>query len=657
MELQSSPEEQTTPLDAEIVEAFGSEPDCGICKGILLGLDVPPAMTPTQWAAKHWVFSGDVSAEPGSYNPHRAPYQPGMLDALVEPGVKMIVEKTSAQVGKTTTLMIGIGYCADRMAGPMMLAQPTREVAEGFSKETLTAAIRDVPVLTKIFPPPKSRDGDNGIFFKKFPGGFLALAGANSPVQLRRRAIRFGFADELDAWDTDVNSEGDPLNLMKKRLTTFWDARLLCASTPLKKHKSRISRLYEESDQRKFMVPCHECATPQVLEWKIVKGASSEEGFKPTNIIWDDGKADTAHYVCSACGCLWNNAELQRNIQSGYWKAHAPFSGVAGFWLWELYSPWSSLEKVVAQYLEAKGHPDRLETFVNTTLGLEWEGEVIGNVEVSKLLARREKYDLKRAYELGVQPYHLVPAGAGLLTAAVDVQQNRLELQVMAWGLFEERWMLQHTQLLGDPNGARVWQELEELLLTTYRHAELGHEMWIEAVCLDSGGANTQQVYNFCAINLLLGRPWYPIKGVSGFGKPIWKMSVVEIRNSVNLFLVGVDDGKSRVMKSLYVDEPGPNYCHLFDEWEDSTGRKHGIGKSGLERLTAETLVRTADPKGFDKIEWHKASGARNEEFDCAVYNIAARASIQIDMDGRMQYLTQPIEPEVDGAAVARMFA
>jgi len=645
-----SSEHQTPPPDD-----FG--PDTGVIKGALLGLEVPPAMTPTQWAAAHWVFSGDVSAEPGSYNPRRAPYQPGMLDSVIEPGVNMVTMKTSAQVGKTTTLNIVIGYCADRLAGPMMLVQPTKDVAEGFSKETLAAAIRDVPIMARIFPDPKSRDGDNTIFHKKFPGGFLALAGANSPIQLRRRAIRFGFADELDAWDGNATSEGDPLNLMRKRLTTFWDARLLVASTPLKKHSSRISRLYEESDQRKFMVPCPECGHAQVLEWKTKKGKGTEEGWKPENILWTPGQPHTAHYACEQCGSLWNDGELKRAVRDGFWKAHAPFTGHAGFWLWELYSPWSSLEKVVTLYEEAKRFPDRLEVFVNTTLGLEWEGEAVGAVEVSTLLARREDVDFKRARELKIEPYLLVPEQAGFLTAAVDCQHNRLELQVMAWGLYDERWLLSHEPILGDPNGAQVWANLEELLCRTYKHATLGHDLWIESVALDSGGWHTQKVYDFCARNLLMGRRWYPIKGISGFGKPIWKRSEYTVRKGVSLIMVGVDAAKVQVYKSINVDRPGPNYLHLPMEWSEAGGRKHGIDQAGLERLTAETLVRTSTKQGFDKQEWHKPSGARNEELDCAVYNAAARTAINIDMSARLDVLQKPLVPQIDGAAIARMFA
>lgn len=647
----------SSPVSAD--ELTGEVPfgaDTGVLEGFLQGLEQPPAMTPTEWAAEYWAFSGDVSAEAGKFNPRRAAYQPGMLDAIIEPGVKKITMKTSAQVGKTTTLMITLAYCADRLPGPMMLVQPTREVAEGFSKETLAAAIRDVPKLGKIFPDAKSRDGDNTIFHKKFPGGFLALAGANSPIQLRRRAIKFAFADEVDAWENNATKEGDPIGLLEARQKTFWDRRFLQASTPLKKHKSRISRGYEESDQRKFMVPCPECSTFQVLEWKLPP-AGAERGLRPVNIHWTKGKPETAEYECCACHALLSDLQIKQAVRLGHWKAHAEFRGHAGFWIWELYSPWSSLHAIVAEFEAAEKHPDRLEKFVNTTLGLEWEGEVIGSVEVAHLLLRREKFD----------PY-VVPAQAALLTAGVDLQHDRIEIMVQAWGLHEERWILSHEQLIGNPDGPEVWMRLQDRLLRSYKHALGHHEMQISCAAIDSGGWHTQKAYDFCGRWLAAGKTWLAIKGDDGFGRPVWKRSKVQIKNSIPLIIVGVDTCKLAFYTALRVPHPGPSYIHLpwafgpdRDPGRDEQGNEdNAIVTASLERLTVEKLITEADPQGFPTQKWHIPEGARNEELDCAAYNIAAFTFLNCDtgtMTKRLEYLAKPKKPKLDAEAIARMFA
>lgn len=628
-------------------------PDTGIIEGMLMGLDVPPMMSVTEWAGEYFVLSKDNSAEPGKFNPHRAAYQPGMLDAINEPGVKSVVMKCSAQVGKTSVLLILIGYIADRKPAPIMLVQATKDFAEAFSNEKLSPAIVDSPRMRKIFPDESKRKKGVKILNKRFPGGFIALAGANSPRTMRMRAIKYALADEVDDWDGNAGKEGDPLELLKKRTTTFWDSRMVMASTPLDKHRSRISRAYDESDQRKFMVPCPECDHCQVLEWKIQKG--NDEGYKPSNVVWEKGKPETARYVCEECGSLLDDLQLKTAIRKGYWKAHKPFNGSAGFHIWELYSPWSSLPKVVEAYIKAIGFTDRLKTFVNTTLGEEWEGEIVGAVDLEKLKARREPFYTEQPTVtadpitgLQFDPY-VVPRRAGAITAAVDVQYDRLELQVTAWGLNDERWLLEHSQLMGDPNSPNVWDRLTERLLRVYRH-EAGHynNLPIEAVAIDSGGAHTQKVYDYCARHLALNLYWWPIKGVSGAGKPIWHRSEISFKHGFKLILIGVDDAKLGIYSSLAVEESGlPNFFHLPATFTEEA----------IKRLTVERHVRILDPKGHPKSEWHKPDGARNEEFDCAVYNLAAWRSLAVNMDARIEYLNTPPKPKMSGEEIARLFA
>lgn len=605
----------------------------GVFEGLLRGLELPPKMVPSEWADAHFVLSPEGSAEPGRYNSKRAAYVPGMLDAIVEPGVKTATFKCSAQVSKTTILLIIIGYMACRRPAPTMFATANDNLVEQFSKERLAPAIRDVPEMARVFPAEGERSASNKLAHKKFPGGFLAMVSAQSPANMRARSIKFALADEVDAWEGNANKEGDPISGLVKRGTTFWDFRMIAASTPLEKYRSRISRLYDESDQRRFMVPCPHCEGQQALEWKLDK--ESNDGYRPKNIQWEPGKPETARYVCEHCGSLLDDIDLKQAVRKGYWQASMPFNGNAGFWIWELYSPWSSLYKIVKTYEYAVGFADRMMSFVNTTLGLEWEGEVVGTLEVRVLMARREEL-----------PRYVVPAAAGLLTAAVDVQADRLELMVIAWGIDDQRWILSVEQIPGDPNGPRVWALLQENLLRVYKHAANGREMGIEVCALDSGGWHTQKVYDFCAQHMLAGRLWFPIKGVSGFGKPIWKRSPMRLKGGIPLYLVGVDDAKTSVYASLAVREPGPNYVHL----------PMSMGEDNFKRLTVEKCLKTVDPKGFQKREWVKPEGARNEEFDLAVYNVAARSSLNVDMDARLASLSQPPEPPLDGAAIARMF-
>lgn len=602
-----------------------------LIEGLLLGLDVPPALTVSKWAERHFVFPSE-SAEPGKWSPKRAAYQPGMLDVYNEDGVKEIVFMTSAQIGKTTVFLIIVGYIAHRYPAPILFIEPTIEMVEAFSREKLEPAIRDCPTLNEVFPPAKSRSGENKVRFKKFPGGFVAMAGANSPTGLRMRSIKYAIADEIDAYEASAGGaekgEGDPLELIRKRTRTFWDSKLLQSSTPAHKATSKIGRAFRESDQRYFMVPCPECGKHQRLEWKTDKN-----GGAPSNILWDKGKPHTAVYVCEHNGCLLSDADLKGAVREGHWEATAPFNGIAGFHLSELYSPFSSIGDVVAAFERAIGFSDRMQVFWNTVLGLEWEGEIVGTVTAQELYVRREAIEQL-----------IVPARAGLLTAAVDVQHDRLELQVQAWGVEDERWILQHIRILGDPNGPQVWANLTELLLRVYTH-ELGNRsLMIEVAAIDSGGWHTQKVYDFCTANILAGRLWWPIKGVSGTGKPIWKRSGIALKTGVSLYLVGVDDAKTSVSGALKLTEIGPNFVHIPLSME----------MEALERLTVEKVKVGIDDSGFPTREWIKPEGAANEEWDCAVYNLAARRSVNVDMSGRLIALSQKPEPQFDAAAIAR---
>jgi phage terminase large subunit GpA-like protein len=250
------------------------------------------------------------------------------------------------------------------------------------------------------------------------------------------------------------------------------------------------------------------------------------------------------------------------------------------------------------------------------------------------------------------------------------VQHDRLELQVMAWGMDDERWLMSHRQIMGDPNSPAVWAALEEQLLRGYSTRN-GHVMGIEVAAIDSGGLHTQKVYDFCAVHILTGgRLWWPIKGQGGQGVPIWRRSELSVRTGVKLIIIGVDDAKVGVYSALHVTQTsstpeGPNYFHLPLRPDD---QRVGVGvvdqlekgmfldEPAIKRLTAEKLIQVQDERGFSKLEWHKPEGARNEELDCAAYNLAARRSLAVDMGARLERLSRPPEIALDPVAIARKF-
>jgi phage terminase large subunit GpA-like protein len=518
-----------------------------------------------------------------------------MMDAVNDAAVETVVIMSSAQVGKTEILNNIIGYHVHLDPSPILLLQPTLEMAEAWSKDRLAPMLRDTDTLRGLVKDPRSRDSGNTLLYKRFPGGHITMAGANSPASLASRPIRIVLGDEVDRYPVSAGTEGDPVSLAKKRTTTFWNRKLILTSTPTIKGASRIEAAFEQSDQRRFQVPCPHCGEFQVLKWMQVKWESSEEtGHKP----------ETAHYVCEVNGCIIANTERFPMLKAGVWVAEKPFNGIAGFHINELYSPWVTFEQIVTDFLRAKVLPETLKTWVNTSLGEPWEesGEM---VEADMLLQRKESWGDE------------APEPVVLVTAGVDVQGDRLEVEVKGWGIGEECWSLDYRVLYGDPAQETVWRELDAYLQKPIR-SKLGVQLNIACVCVDSGGHHTQMVYEYCSKRAVRGV--FAIKGVSQAAKPLIGRPSKNNRYKLRLYPVGSDTAKEVIYSRLRIMEPGAGYFHFPMERD----REYFL------QLTAEKQVLRF-VKGVSKREWIKTR-SRNEVLDCTVYALAAFKLLNADL-------------------------
>lgn len=389
----------------------------------------------------------------------------------MHPDTHTTVIMKSAQTGGTEVLLNVCGYIMDLDPSPILMLQPTLQMAEDFSKDRLALMIRDTPVLCDLVADARSRDSGNTLLHKQYLGGHITIVGANSPAGLRSRPIRIVVADEVDSYPASAGAEGDPLSLAIKRTENFWNRKIILVSTPTVKEISRIEPAYLESDQRKFYVPCQHCQEPQELVWK--------------QVVWTPRPPELAVYVCAHCGVEWSESDRLNAIRSGEWRASAPFKGVAGFHLSALYSPWTTLGKIATEFVQAKPFPERLKTWVNTVLGQTWEeAHDAKDPEVLKL--RAEKYGL------GFAPMEVL-----IITMAVDVQGDRLEAYTWGYGEGEEAWVLDYRRFEGDPARPVVWDQLLEHMDRPIQHAS-GALMIPRTVVIDSGGLHTQIVYLFC---------------------------------------------------------------------------------------------------------------------------------------------------------------
>ncbi|AZV00450.1 phage terminase large subunit family protein [Paracoccus yeei] len=583
----------------------------------------PPRQTIAEWADANRVLSSEASAEPGKWRTSRAEFQRGIMEAMTDPLVRKVVVRKAAQVGATEMMNNIIGYFMDRDPSTMMVIQPTVQMGETWSKKRLAPMLRDTPVLRGKIADAKSRNSDNTILEKGFPGGYITIVGANAPSSLASRPIRLVLADEVDRYPASAGTEGDPLTLAMRRQATFWNAKTYVCSTPVDKATSVIEREYQAGDKRRFLVPCPDCGLEQPLVWE--------------NIVWDktaDGhRPETAAYLCRDCGCLWNDAKRWQAIGRGRWEATAPFTGTASFDLTGFLSPWLTLEEIVRDFLQSKDWAPKLKTWVNTVKGEPWEerGEASSAGELAQ---RAEPYD-----------EHSLPEGVRLVTAGVDTQDDRLEYSLIGWGDGEEAWLIRHEVLNGDPGHLEVWAELDAALKDAICRTEDGRRLRVRAACVDSGGHHGAMVLSFARARE--SRRIYATKGIGNDhrgSRPIWGKSLLKTKNAGDrLWAVGVDTAKDGLQARLRIvpgDEPMPKAVHFPTT---------GLSSDYFDQLTSEMVVTELTREGRLQRKWKPKPGQkRNEALDCFILAEAAMLSLPTRLM-RSSYSGVPVT-EADGA-------
>lgn len=576
------------------------------------GWEPPPAMTVSEWADTRRMLSSKSSAEKGPWRTERTPYLREIMDCLsaTSPTEEVVFMK-GAQIGGTECGLNWLGYVVDVEPAPLMMVQPTTNTAKRFSKQRIAPMISDTPVLAEKVQESRSRDSGNTTLMKDFDGGVLVVAGANSAADLRSMPVRFLFLDEVDAYPSDVDEEGDPVALAIKRTSTFARRKVFKVSTPTLKDWSKIEAAFDASDARRFHVPCPHCGHYQALKW--------------ANVKWPEGRPEEAHYVCDDCGVVIPEHHKTAMLSRGVWIAERPKPDgkVAGFHLSSLYSPigWESWPSLARQFIAAKAKADAgdtalLKAFVNTALAETWEdnGE---RVEVGELQSRAEAYALRT-----------VPLEGLRLTGAADVQGNRIEVKAKAWGAGEQSWVVDYQVFHGEPRDMLTGADtrLLEWIKAPFEHAS-GKPMHLRAFAIDSGGHHTQDVYAFARTHHFVQVPdsehvhVIAIKGASQKGKQVlgkpgevditWKGT--KLKRGAQVWPIGTDTAKGVIYGRLRIAGDGPGRMHF------STA----LPADYYEQLTAERLV-TKYHRGRAKLEWVKAAARRNEALDLEVYNLAA---------------------------------
>jgi phage terminase large subunit GpA-like protein len=553
----------------------------------------PPKLTISEWADQNRKLP-DYGPEGGQWHTKRTPYLKDPMDACCDPGVKRVVLMFAVQMGKTELELNLAGYHIDYDPCAMMVILPSIERAEEYSKERLAPMLSLSPALAEKVSDPKSRTSANTISQKTFPGGFLALVGANAPSGLASRPVRVLLVDEIDRFPKQAGTEGDPVALAEKRMTNFWNSLIVIVSSPTTKGKSRIESEYENSTQEQWRVPCPSCHEYQPYD---------KERLLPPN----GENVDRPMMACRACGCLHDEHEWKSG--AGKWVAQAEHPTTRGFHLPGMASPWLSWDALLAEKAdaEAKGL-EVLKTFINTRLAESFEEQ--GETLDEGLLKQRRHY-------YGCD----VPEGVRVITAGVDAQKDHFEVEVVGWGEGKESWGIEYRLIPGDPQRAQTQKDLDEFLQSCYMRPD-GSLLPISAAAIDSGYA-TSAIYRFCRPRL--SRYIFAVKGIGGPGRPVVGPWTRQGKNKdTPMWPVGTDASKDLIMSRLAVDSEGPDYCHFPREDKMSGRSTRGYNQDYFAGMLSEKRVERV-MKGHPYHAWVKKSAhVRNEPLDCRVYATAA---------------------------------
>lgn len=568
----------------------------------------PEPLTLSEWADDHFYLSAESSYIEGKWE--TLPYQKAIMDCMSNDDIREVNWQKSARVGYSKCIVAATAYFAEHKHRNQVIFQPVDQDAKDFVKDEIDPMLRDVPIVRDIFPDFDRKSKNNTLEKKVFLGSTLDIRGGKAAKNYRRLTKDIVFYDELDGFDADVENEGDPVTLGDKRIEGSVFPKSIRGSTPKTKGASLIEH-YSESAEFffRYYVPCPHCGAMQHLQWG---GRDASFGLK-----WEGENHRSAEYLCKHCAALFDYSHLPKILEEGQWRDSdrgiyidgnsqfrdkndelvSPPIGVS-FHVWTAYSIMTTWERIVEEFLRAKKDPNKLKTFINTTLGETWDEDQGDGIDPDSLHSRREEYHAE------------VPDGVRYLVIGADTQDDRVEWEVYGYGEGEECWSISFGRLYGDLTSADFWDTLHEKFRTTYKDArEVTHS--VAAVGIDSGGHFTDEVYAF---SRKYGTKWiFPIKGANIAGKPVVVMPRKMNAKRVYLCEIGTDTAKELIYYR-YKLTSGAGSVH-FPIHED-------YDLEYFRQSTAEFKVKTFK-RGRPILAWHVRSGWRNEALDCRVYGLA----------------------------------
>lgn len=598
---------------------FLSSAESVVAQAMAAAMMPPPPPDITRWCEDNIIFD-ERSPMPGPFNIRRFPFLAEIHGVLSpEHPAREVTLRGSAQWGKTVSV-INPTVAAWHEYSPLdsLVVHPTTSAATEWANNKWLPMRRQAPSLRQIFGDGRGGENKDNTFNQETLSrdGSLKIASAGSPDDLAGTTRRLVILDDLSKFV--MTPKGDPEELAVSRASGFEDAKILRVSTPQIKGTCRISNVFARSDQRFLHVPCPHCGHEAPLTWENFKA-----NIDPTNL-------HAAHFTCDACGCVIQHGDKERIVGLGKWKAQNPRGDHPGFHLWRAYVPQRDWASIAVEYARLMGwtrmevsqasedaiaktvETETEQTFYNDVLGLPYE-QATDAPDWEALRDRTENAAADEGIGRGI-----LPATGFIFTAGVDCQDDRTEVQLVAYGRNRKRWVIDYKVIphhISDDEGRAA---LDALLKADWR-TQIGARFPLDMLAID-GGTYTDDVWSWAKRH-----PWHRViivKGASTQNGPIILPMKFERRN----------DGQARRTQKrgfmLNVSQlKGEFYTWLRKEDGDERGHcafARGLGDEYYRQITSEVRVLKRATSGVMTSAWVPVAGVRNEGLDTMNYSEAA---------------------------------
>lgn len=591
-----------------------------------------PKISTRDWARKYRYLSELESQLPGKYSLDVTPYLAwpnGPLDAIDNPLVRKIVGQKSAQIAWTSGVIgNALAKWIDSDPSPILVLFPKEAAAKEYMGEKFEPMVEATPRLRDKIDL-RSRKSQQRQLFKRFGGGFLKLVGSNSPSSVKSTPVPRVIVEEPDDCNLNLRGQGDSIKLAEERVKTYARPKIIIGGTPTVEGVSAVVAEMESSDKRMAMIPCGGCGEEHVLDFANLRCDEDPELNHP---VFGAKKPESAYYACPCCGAVWTDAEKNRYVRRGRWVATAPFRGIAGFYFNELMSPFPGsrmallMEKwITALREQEKGDAGPIIAFTNSSMGLPYAYK--GEMPSPDALQQRE-LDYAAC---------TIPIGGLVLVAGIDIQHDRIEIIIRAYGRGEESWLVQYIRLFGTPGlfEDQVWTDLDAILFKKYK-SQRGYAIGLTAVSLDTSDGNTSDAaYKWVRSRQRKGIEFVmAVKGSSQseteiFSRPVPtkdtnRRNTKAAKYGLQVFMVGTSRAKDLLIGDrgrVSLEGAGPGRFHTY---KDVTPEYY----SQLLESEVKAPVRTSN--GHIIRAWQKKTGRRNEVLDCEVYALHASRAAKI---------------------------